>query len=179
MTANNHLPIGFTTSTKMSALVLKKLSRRLAGYLSKFNVEHSILVDDITISGDLNLRRLKSGIKSLVEKEGYRLKQEKTIFRYNREPQVTTGIVVNNDLSAEKDKVEKVKNAIFVCSRFGIDTYLKQYEPGLSKKSLRDKMAGRLGNLISINRPKYQKLQTRWKSILEKEKGSVLIKIAV
>ncbi len=167
-TADNHLPVGFTTSPKISALVLTKLSRRIKGYLDKYNSKHTIWIDDITISGNINLKRLKSSIKNFVEDEGYKLNKDKTSFVYKRESQITTGINVNNDISAEKEKVKVVKNAIFVCGRFGMETYLKQYEPSMSVKNLTNVMAGRLGNLLSINREKYKKLQDQWKVIVKR-----------
>jgi len=173
VTANNHLPIGFTTSPKISGLVLIKLNRRIKGYLDTKGAVHSIWIDDITVSGNIDLRRLKSSIKNFVQKEKYQLnlKPGKIFFAYNRQPQITAGVNVNNDISAEKKKVESIKQTIFICGKIGIEKYIKQYEPGLSKNNFVNKMSGRLGNLISINKIKYKKLQEKWRLVLKNSRS--------
>jgi len=161
------LPIGFATSPKLSALVLIKLSRRIKNFVKKFNVEHSIWIDDLTLSGNYPLKKLRSGIKTIVKDEGYRLNEEKTEFRYRRQPQFVNSINVNGELTATKERVERVKLAIHISKKYGIKSYINKHEPGTTVDELKRKMAGRLGNLMSINRSKYEKLKKEWKDVVK------------
>lgn len=160
-----NLPVGFATSPKIACLVLIKLSRRLRAFLGKFGVVHTLWIDDINLSGNYPLNKLKSGVKTIVREEGYKLNPKKTGISYNRQPQFVNSINVNGSISAKKERVERVKFAIYISRKFGIENYIKKYEPGITIDELKRKMAGRIGNLVSINKSKYSNLQLEWKVI--------------
>ena len=173
LTTTDHLPIGFATSTKISALILTKLNRRLGPFLKKFGIKHTLWVDDLTLSGDYPIKKLHPVIKTIIEDEGYTLnekKSDKSKIAYKRQAQVVTGININNDLSAERAKVDQVKRVIYVSRKFGACKYIDTNEVGISTKELKEKMAGRLGNLLSINKVKYKPLQDSWKKIIAEQK---------
>ena len=58
VTADEHLPQGFGTSTKIAALILLNADKRLSIFLKKYGIKHTIWVDDITVSGKYPIKKL-------------------------------------------------------------------------------------------------------------------------
>lgn len=173
LTTTTYLPIGFASSPKISALVLTKLNRRLVKFLVSFGVKHSLWIDDLTLSGNYPIKKIHSEVKSIVKSEGYTLnekKSNKSNIVYNNRPQKVTGVVINSDISIEKEKVKQIEKAIYVCKKFGVEKYIQANEPGLSIDTFRAKMAGRIGNMLSVNRKKYIHYYQDWKKISKKIK---------
>lgn len=164
----DHLAQGFATSTKVSAMVLLKTNMRLQNFLIKTGTRHTIWVDDIVLSGKYPLRQLKSGVKTILKEEGYLINDKKTSIRYKNEPQIITGIIVNQGLSASRVVVKDLRRIIYICEKYGIPAYLKMNLPNISMQEFKNKMAGNLGNLISINKEKYSKDHKKWMQICQK-----------
>jgi RNA-directed DNA polymerase len=175
LVTGDHLVQGFITSPKVSAMVLLRLNKRLSSFLKRFGVRHTIWIDDIVLSGEYPLKKLKSGIKTMVKEEGYILNEKKTKISYKNIPQKVTGVVINHDLSVENVKVSDIERTIHICTKYGIEGYLKNNKPGLSADKFKMIMAGNLGNLLSVNPQKYVDLHKRWRAILDKEHSLAVV----
>lgn len=160
VTADRHLPQGFRTSPKIAALVLLNSDKRLAGFLKKYGMRHTIWVDNLTISGSYPIKKLSSGIKNILQKEGFEVHKEEVIYADKR--QLVTGVVVNTKPSVRKEKRQEVERIIFNCEKLGVKNYLASTDCELSIKDFIKRVNGKISSMLAIDKLKYRPLWKKW-----------------
>lgn len=168
VTADGHLPQGFRTSPKIAALVLLNADKRLASFLKKYGMRHTIWVDDLTISGSYPIKKLSSEIKNILQQEGFEVHKEEIIYSNKR--QLVTSVVVNTKPSVQKERRQEVEKIIFNCEKLGLKNYLMSTECKLSIKSFTKGVNGKLSSMLAIDKEKYQPLYKRWQEIVSNNK---------
>lgn len=164
MTADNHLPQGFGTSTKVAALVLLVADRRLRNFLKMFGIKHTLWVDDLVVSGSYPIRKLSSGIKRILNQEGFAVHKEE--ITYSNKRQLVTGVVVNTKPSVQRERRKSVEATIYQCERFGVVNYIIRNRKGVTTRVFAKKVAGQLSNMLMIDREKYLPLYSRWQKLV-------------
>lgn len=119
-TLNGVLPQGAPTSPALANLKCIKLDKRLQKLSERLNVTYTRYADDITISGDYNLCKIKDIVIDIIESEGFSINNKKTRLLYSHQRQEVTGLIVNNDvLSVPKEYKREIKKEIYYCKKFG------------------------------------------------------------
>lgn len=95
---NNCLPQGACTSPALSNIIAKRLDLRLFALASKLNLKYSRYADDITLSGNHVPKNIMSTIRRIVEDEGFKINEGKTIFKAKNQKKIVTGLCVTGDV---------------------------------------------------------------------------------
>src|SRR4030042_5770717 len=151
---DGYLPQGFSTSPKISALVLYKLNYRIENLLKPFGLCHTFWVDDLTISGNCPIKKFHKIIYKIFEEEGFYLHDspEKMKINDSKRRQTCTGLIVNKGLNPEHNLRENVWKELFLCRKFGVNNFLKKHNLPLAKDKYLEKLAGNISYLLSVNR---------------------------
>lgn len=123
-TFQRRLPQGAPTSTIISALALIPLHNKLfLTAVETFKCEFTIWVDDITISGKQARDTVESTIQAILD-ENFSIRNKKKKIMPSHKKQICTGILVNNNISLEKAKIEKIRKEI-IESKKSLDINIK------------------------------------------------------
>jgi len=82
--------------------------------------QYTRYVDDITISGGMELVALLPHIYEAIEKDGFRPNTKKTRILKQSIRQSVTGVVVNKKVNVPKTLLRKIRQQLYYCHKFGI-----------------------------------------------------------
>lgn len=126
LTRNGYLPQGSPASPMISNIIAINLDYRLDGLAKKYHVEYSRYADDITFSGNRNLKNLIPIVRQIVQEENFDINVKKTRLSYYYQRQEVTGLIVNKKVSIPKEYVKELRKTIYFCKKFGVDSHLKK-----------------------------------------------------
>lgn len=112
-TFQHRLPQGAPTSPLLCNYVLSPMFIDLKGYAKKNNLDASIFIDDITVSGKRKAveRAIKYVIKLLIQYK-YSVRKRKVRIITSGYRQKVTGVLVNKKLSIGRKHVQQIRNMI-------------------------------------------------------------------
>ena len=149
---NSHLPQGAPTSPALANLICHRLDRRLSGLAARVGANYSRYADDLTFSGDRNIRGvLLKTVPEITEDEGFRLNTAKTKDMSQTSRQKVTGIVVNRHLNVDRRSFDRLKAVIHAC---GDSADLR-----LRDAAFRASLLGQIGWVEAVNPARGQKLR--------------------
>lgn len=128
MSAETILPQGFATSPKMSGLILLNTDAKLTKLFKKYGLCHSFWIDDLTISGSYDPKKLLPQIVAIFKYSGFKIKTSKNVFSHRSQRQVSTNVVINIRPNTQKKWREQLRQQLYLCKKFGIAGYLKAHE---------------------------------------------------
>ena len=118
-----HLPQGAPTSPALANLCAYRLDGRLAGLAKRFAATYTRYADDLTFSGDHELRRtqlrLRKWVIRVVTEEGFTLNAAKTRVKSQSDRQTVTGLVVNVKPNVRRRDFDLLKAILTNCVRHG------------------------------------------------------------
>ncbi len=98
----NQLPQGAPTSPSLSNILMLKLDKRISTLATKAGASYTRYADDITISGNKEIKSLVKIVVQIIEEEGYKVNEKKLRLQYSNQRQVVTGLTVNKKVSVSK-----------------------------------------------------------------------------
>lgn len=110
-TVRSLLPQGAPTSSSLANLCLLKMHNEIAQVAKSKQLEFSMFVDDIAVSGE-SARDVIKPIIEIIQKHGHAIGNKKKKIMPNYTQQLVTGIVVNQKLSIPPIKINATANAI-------------------------------------------------------------------
>ena len=123
-TIKAQVPQGASTSTDIANLVFRKTDCRLKGLATKFGLEYTRFVDDLTFSGQNIPCRFINIVKSIVSDSGFRLNNSKEKLRGKHQPQVITGLVVKfKKPRVPRKKKREWRKDKYKFEKFGLATF--------------------------------------------------------
>ncbi len=172
VTFNGKLPQGFATSPKVSAIVIFNLNHRLRLFFQKFNLGHTFWVDDLSVSGNYNIGKLKKLIYKIFKQEGFVLHgnpSKSKIFKRG-ERRVCTGLVVNEKINAKKDYWRSVRQELYLCEKFGVRSFMVNSGKycGVLPSQYLNSLEGRIAFLCRLDE-RYSKYRHQFVEIKRKE----------
>lgn len=152
------LPQGAPTSAAISNLVMKSFDRYMCAWCEERGIRYTRYCDDMTFSGDFDsgvvIRKVNGFLKSM----GFELNREKLKVATCHHRQEVTGIVVNEKPQAAKDYRRRLRQELYYCERFGMQSHLESIhdtrflpfgEAGLLK--YRMSLLGRINYILYLN----------------------------
>lgn len=118
------LPQGSPASPSISNLILLKMDKRLGKLAEAVNCDYSRYADDITFSGDKKIKSIIPLVKSIITEEGFTVNEDKIRLRYSNQKQEVTGLIVNKKLSVSSELIKEIENAIYYCSKYGVESHM-------------------------------------------------------
>ena len=146
-----HLPQGAPTSPRLANLIAYRLDRRLAGLADRYGARYTRYVDDLTFSGGRSLRTGRSRfvelVTGIVESEGFRLNDRKTVILGAAGRQQVLGAVVNVHPAVPRAERDRLRAALHNCATRG---WASQAD-GRGREELRDHLLGRIAWVGSVH----------------------------
>ncbi len=123
---NRTLPQGAPTSPKLANIIFSPLDEKLAAIAKEESAVYSRYADDLTFSGDHDLKSIYARVKNLLESYEFYLNEEK-IHRYGPGvPKRITGLVVQNGtVRVPKYFKRALRQEIYYCLKYGVLTHLE------------------------------------------------------
>ncbi len=122
-TGERHLPQGAPTSPAITNVLCRRLDRRLESMAGALGFCFTRYADDLTFSASgENLRHLCTllrRIESIVAHEGFTINEAKTRILRAASRQEVTGIVVNDKLAVERDKLRRFRAVLYQIEKDG------------------------------------------------------------
>lgn len=148
---NNKLPQGAPTSGYISNLVLRDFDEHIGRYCIERNISYTRYSDDMTFSGDFNVKEVIKHVNECLFNEGFRLNKEKIKVVSNKTRQQVTGIIVNEKLSIRKSYKRKIRQEIYYIKKYGVDNHLNRI--GIKDKNLYlRKLLGKINFVLQIEK---------------------------
>lgn len=144
------LPQGAPTSTCLANLAFTPIDDELLRIIRRRRFTYTRFVDDLTISGGEELKSFKGTVKQEIRSGGYNTSLDVLLGRH--QPQVVTGIVVNDRMRPSTDFIQQLKGDIRDCwpSEAGAETVAANY--GVTITRLRNGLFGRISHIRQFNR---------------------------
>lgn len=107
------LPQGSPASPAISNIIAYKLDKRLQGLAQKLGFVYTRYADDLTFSthrtNEQNINKLLYFIKQVINDENFTIHPDKLHIMRRKHQQKVTGIVVNEKLNVERQKLRKFR----------------------------------------------------------------------
>jgi RNA-directed DNA polymerase len=151
-TFRNGLPQGSATSMILSNLVLEPMDSRYLRLCRRHSLTYTRYVDDITISGDIDLNPLRGAFIEIIKSAGFEVQTAKVHIVPRSEPQIVTGLVVNDRLRPTSEFLSELKRTIRRCWRGSEEIAAAADEEGLEPHELLLRLHGKANHVRSVDR---------------------------
>ncbi|NVK09830.1 MAG: RNA-directed DNA polymerase [Tenacibaculum sp.] len=161
------LPQGAPTSPYISNIILFEFDEKISKYCSNNNLKFTRYADDLAFSGKIKKTELVKLVRSELKALGLKLNNEKIKLMKRNQPQIISGIIVNEKAQVPKRTRNQIRNEMFYIKRFGIDSHMQKTNQTKSKLAYLKHLIGKINYLLTIN-PKDNEF-IEYKNILHKE----------
>lgn len=148
---NGKLPQGAPTSGYISNIVLRDFDCNIDAYCKDKNINYTRYSDDMTFSGEFDIRKLIKYVNELLFKEGFRLNKSKIKVVLNTTRQQVTGIVVNKKLNLSKNYKRKVRQEVYYVLKYGVKSHIKKRNINLSCNRYLSMLLGKINYVLTVN----------------------------
>lgn len=139
-TYQDYLPQGAPTSPYLSNLVMKNFDTYVGQYCANQHICYTRYSDDLTFSGDFDVKRLKNKVEGFLDAMGFSLNEEKTKVLRPGNRQMITGVVVNQKLNVSKSMRKKIRQEMFFIQKYGVEKHNQRTKQSLTYASLLGKI---------------------------------------
>lgn len=148
---NGKLPQGSPTSGYISNIVLRNFDCNIDAYCKDKNINYTRYSDDMTFSGDFDIRKLIKFVNELLYKEGFRLNKSKIKVVLNTTRQQVTGIVVNEKINLSKNYKRKIRQEVYYVLKYGVKSHIKKRNINLSCNRYLSVLLGKINYVLTVN----------------------------
>ena len=128
-TYKGSLPQGSPASPCISNICCLKLDARIKALAEKYEAQYSRYADDMTFSGQHDLRSMIKPLKVIVQDEGFIINEKKTRLAYDYQRQEVTGLIVNgNKVSIPRQYKKTLLQELYYCKKYGVEDHLQKIE---------------------------------------------------
>ncbi|MBD8924363.1 RNA-directed DNA polymerase [bacterium] len=150
-TYDEHLTQGSPTSSYISNLVMKDFDEELGAWCEKKDISYTRYSDDMTFSGDFDIRKLIKYVNELLYKEGFRLNKSKIKVVLNTTRQQVTGIVVNEKINLSKNYKRKIRQEVYYVLKYGVKSHIEKRNINLSCNRYLSVLLGKINYVLTVN----------------------------
>lgn len=144
------LPQGAPTSPVITNIIMRAFDEKVGSFCSKRNISYSRYCDDMTFSGDFDEKSVIEYVKAELFKCGYLLNSKKTKIITSSQRQVVTGIVVNEKMAVSGEYKAKIRQEIYFCKKYGIESHLRYINHIGDTKAYASSLLGRVSFVLQI-----------------------------
>lgn len=148
---NDMLPQGSPTSGYISNIVLRNFDCNIDAYCKDKNINYTRYSDDMTFSGDFDIRKLIKYVNELLYKERFRLNKSKIKVVLNTTRQQVTGIVVNEKINLSKNYKRKIRQEVYYVLKYGVKSHIKKRNINLSCNRYLSVLLGKINYVLTVN----------------------------
>lgn len=142
-TYNGSLPQGSPASPCISNICCLKLDARIKALAEKYEAQYSRYADDMTFSGQHDLRSMLKPLRDIVLDEGFIINEEKTHIAYGHQRQEVTGLIVNGDkVTIPRQYKKSLLQELYYCRKYGVEDHL--HKIGCTKAFYKEHIYGKI-----------------------------------
>lgn len=145
------LPQGSPTAPYISNLVMKDFDEQIGSYCKSKNISYTRYSDDMTFSGDFNIKEIIKKVKGLLLKEGLYLNKKKIKIITQKNRQSVTGITVNQKPQVAVDYRKEIRKDIYYIKKYGLSSHMSKTNVKISDKEYLKRLLGRINYVLQIN----------------------------
>ena len=149
-TYNEFLPQGAPTSSYISNLIIQDFDEKIGLFCEKNNISYTRYSDDMTFSGDFNVKMVIFKVKDELKKMGMQLNYDKIHVIYSNMSQQVTGITVNEKPQVLKVKRRKIRQEVYYIKKYGLYSHLKRINVKDEFSYLRS-LLGKINFVLMVN----------------------------
>lgn len=149
-TYNEFLPQGAPTSSYISNLIMQDFDEKIGLFCEKNNISYTRYSDDMTFSGDFNVKMVIFKVKDELKKMGMQLNYDKIHVIYSNMSQQVTGITVNEKPQVFKVKRRKIRQEVYYIKKYGLYSHLKRINVKDEFSYLRS-LLGKINFVLMVN----------------------------
>ncbi len=149
-TYNEFLPQGAPTSSYISNLIMRDFDEEIGLFCEKNNISYTRYSDDMTFSGDFNVKMVIFKVKDELKKMGMQLNYDKIHVIHNNMSQQVTGITVNEKPQVLKVKRRKIRQEVYYIKKYGLYSHLKRINVKDEFSYLRS-LLGKINFVLMVN----------------------------
>lgn len=124
-TFHGKLPQGSPASPCISNICCLKLDARLSSLAKTYKANYSRYADDITFSGDTDLKTIIRVVTPILQEEGFRVNEKKTRIAYHYQRQEVTGLIVNGPTVRISKKYKRsLSQELYYCQKYGVSNHM-------------------------------------------------------
>lgn len=192
-TKNNEevLAQGFATSPTLSNFICREMDKEIAGVATAQGITFTRYADDLTFSADTDILRpqgeLVQQVKTIVERYGFRLNEEKTHLQRRGRRQEVTGLMVTEKVNVSRRYVREIRSLLYIWERYGYEdacqaawkSYRQQHGKTKGHQHcvpLNAVLRGKLNYMKmvrGVDDPLYQRFVSRYTSLQQRSKGDI------
>ena len=192
-TKNNEevLAQGFATSPTLSNFICREMDKEIAGVATAQGITFTRYADDLTFSADTDILRpqgeLVQQVKTIVERYGFRLNEEKTHLQRRGRRQEVTGLMVTEKVNVSRRYVREIRSLLYIWERYGYEdacqaawkSYRQQHGKTKGHQHcvpLNAVLRGKLNYMKMVrgaDDPLYQRFVSRYTSLQQRSKGDI------
>lgn len=124
------LPQGACTSPALSNQVARRLDKRLQGLARKLELTYTRYADDITFSGDAELKDrvgyVMARVRHIAQDEGFAVNEAKSRVLRRNTAQTVTGLVVNDRVSVPRSEIRRLRAILHQAKKTGLEAQNRQ-----------------------------------------------------
>lgn len=147
---NNKLPAGAPTSGFISNMVLRNFDEKVGYYCEKRKINYTRYSDDLTFSGDFNVKDLIKYVNKLLYEYNFRLNKKKIKVVSKKTRQQVTGIVVNEKVNIKRNYKRKIRQEMYYIKKYGLKSHLKNIAYKSDTKTYLLNLLGRINYVYNI-----------------------------
>jgi retron-type reverse transcriptase len=158
------LPQGACTSPALSNQVARRLDKRLQGLAKTFNLSYTRYADDLTLSGNEDLKErigyMMARVRHIAEDEGFVVNEKKSRVQRRNSAQQVTGLVVNDRPGVPRKMVRRLRAILHRAKKEGLAAQNREDRPNYSSW-----LQGMIA-YVAMSRPEEgQKLKREFESV--------------
>ncbi|MCA9319456.1 MAG: RNA-directed DNA polymerase [Planctomycetes bacterium] len=162
VTLDDTLPQGAPTSCLLANLAFFPADQRFRRVSAKRGLVYTRYLDDLALSGDEDFKELRGPLVEALTLEGFQVAAEKVAFMGRHEPQVVTGLVVNDRLRPTRAFREALIAEINDCQIEGLGA--RSDRLGTNPQRLRARLLGQIRHLARFDPAPARRLERRLRS---------------
>ena len=146
---NERLPQGAPTSSYISNVILRDFDEYIGKWCCENNITYTRYSDDLTFSGDFNVKEVIYLVKEKLHKIGFKLNYEKIRVISKNKKQKVTGIIVNEKINIDKEYKRKIRLKIYYIKKYGLYSHMNKI--GIkNKETYLNKLLGKVNYVLFI-----------------------------
>lgn len=164
------LPQGAPTSPAISNIIMRDFDNTVGAWCEQRHIAYTRYCDDMTFSGDFDPAPVIEFVQRELRKMGFFLNDKKTVVARRGQRQCVTGIVVNERVGVPAEYKQRIRQEVYYCQRFGIESHLAAIGSEVSADTYLRKLLGRVNYVLSVE-PHNRAMQTYRSWLLKQMKA--------
>ncbi len=161
------LPQGAPSSPAITNIIMRDFDNTVGNWCKKKKITYTRYCDDMTFSGNFDVKEVIEFINTQLHKEGFLLNYAKTKILKRGSRQEVTGIVVNKKLSIPADYKRRLRQEVYYCKKYGFNSHMAHIDFDGNESSYIFRLLGKINYILSVT--PYDKQMLDWKKWLTDE----------